>query len=606
MRPVFQFIMALLLVPLPVLFAQDQLSLRLNEKGILNILKLAIQYNTNSKGSHRIVIPKDIYKFTLKKEKLLTNAFVPVLNEVSDLNLTKDLNFYLYTTDINITGYPDPSSLKSEILNTRHNGFDLKISLKFPKVEVTSDKLSLCEKSKKEGIGCGPGLKASLTQLKIITKSKPFFISAILRVRTDGNYARVFVRSVNSNLEDASPPGIDVNFKTIEVPEIVVSVDNQDIPLDTSKLKEEVLKFKNYFARNLLSFAGEFIASDLAEMINVYLINKKINTSHEIFCRDYQVSRFVDFSPTQESEVKVDNTYVRTNFIKNETVVTPNPFDQIMRELSQIIKSARFGISLSKISTPLKKDIELAGLLNLSLNGENLKFQNTLKNSDATLPPQDLNHLRGHDISMAISEPLLNSILDVANSTDLFQDVLDKISYVSGFKIRNTRLHFKGNDSLIAVVNVEIDLKKLSPKNLKSWFKYNIASWMERGNNNAIIYFPVEIPMTPIFKTLSDNSSAIDLIIGTPFKSKSLPNSFNYPSNVSEMTSTVRDGVMEELREEVEPFLNKRYQIDVSRFLNRSGVVFIPRSFAIRQEAYFMMSLDILDINFNSLKMTTK
>ncbi len=606
MRLVFQFIMALVLVPLPGLYAQDQLLLRVNEKGILNILKLAIQYNTSSKGSHRVVIPRDIYKFSLKKEKLLSNPFVPVLNEISDLNFTKDLDFYLYTSDVSITGYLDSSSLKSEILNPRDNGFDLKLSLKFPKVEIGADSLSICEKSKKEGLGCGPGLKASLTQLKIITQTKPLLISVILRVRTDGNYARVFVRSVKSNLEDATSPEIDVNFKNLDVPEVAVSVDNQDIPLDTSNLKDEVLKRKKYFARNLLSFAGEFMANDLAEMMNVYLINKKVDTNHEIFHRDYKVPRFNDYTTHGLSEVQIDNTYVRTNFSKNVTVVAPNPFDQIMKELSQIIKTARFGISLSRISTPLKKDIELAGLLNLSLNGESLKFQNTLRNSNTPLPLQDLNHLREHDISMAISEPLLNSILDVANSTDLFQDVLDKISYISGFKIKNTRIHFKGNDNLIAVVNVEIDLKKLSPQNLKSWFKYNIASWMERNNNNAIIYFPVEIPITPIFKMLPDNSSAIDLRIGSPFNSKSLPNTFKYPSNVSEMTSTVREGVMEELREEIEPFLNKKYQIDVSRFLNRSGVVFVPRSFAIRQEAYFMMSLDILDINFNSMKRTTR
>jgi len=258
------------------------------------------------------------------------------------------------------------------------------------------------------------------------------------------------------------------------------------------------------------------------------------------------------------------------------------------------------------MTTPFQKDIELAGLLNLSLNGEVIKFQNTLGNNGSPLPIQDLNHLRGHDISMAISEPLLNSILDVANSTDLFQDVLDKIAYVSGFKIKNTKVHFKGNENLIAVVNVEINLKKLSAQNLASWFKYNIASWLERNNNNAIIYFPVEIPITPIFKTLPDQSAAIDLRIGSPFNTKLLPNTFNYPSNISQMTSTVREGVMEDLREEIEPFLNRKYQIDVSRFLNRSGVVFAPRSFAIRQGAYFMMSLDILDINFNSAKRTTK
>ena len=207
---------------------------------------------------------------------------------------------------------------------------------------------------------------------------------------------------------------------------------------------------------------------------------------------------------------------------------------------------------------------------------------------------------------MAISEPLLNSVLDVANTTNLFQEALDKISYVSGFKIKNVKVHFHQNSSLIAVVNIEVNLKKLSPQNLKSWFKYNIAAWMERNNNDSVIYFPVEIPVTPIFKKMPDNAAAIDLKIGSPFNLKELPNTFHYPSNISDMTSTVKMGVLEELREEVEPLLNKTYKLDLTKFLNRSGVIFVPRTFGIRQQSFLMMGLDILDIKFDSKKVLVK
>lgn len=607
MRLFFQFIMAMCLIPLTGLFAQDHLFMRLNEGGILNILKLAIQYNTSLKGSHNITIPRDIYKFSLSKQDILSNPFVPILNEISNLSLNKDLNFYLYTSDISLNGNIDISSLKSEILKSQSNGFDLKLFLKLPKIGLIADRLSVCENRKKESIACGTGLKASLTELKISTRSRPVLISVILRITTNGKYTKVIVKSVKSNLEDSNSPEIDVNFKNLEVPEMTLKIDNYETQLDTSRLEEEVLKRKKYFAIKLLKFASDFISYDLAEMINVYLMNKNIPTYYEIFRRDYRTSRIENYITPGLAEFKIDNTYIRTSFNKNDPVIAFNPFDQIMSELADIIKSATLGISLSKISTPFKKDVELSGLLNFSLNDENVKFQNTLGNNNKSiLPMLDLNHLREHDISMAISEPLLNSILDVANSTYLFQDVLDRISYVAGFKIRNTKVHFHGNDNLIAVVNVEIDLKKLAPKNLKAWFKYNIASWLERNNNNSIIYFPIEISITPVFKTSLDNSSTIELMVGSPFNTKRLSNSFNYPSNVSDMTATVRLGVMEEIREKIEPFLNKKYQVDISRFLNRSGVLFIPRSFAIKQEAYFMMSLDILDIKFNSKKMLRK
>jgi hypothetical protein len=66
------------------------------------------------------------------------------------------------------------------------------------------------------------------------------------------------------------------------------------------------------------------------------------------------------------------------------------------------------------------------------------------------------------------------------------------------------------------------------------------------------------------------------------------------------MTETVRSGVMKELQRNLEEHTNKNYSIDVTQFLNQSGVIFFPRRMSISQAAYLTLGLDIVDIKFNA------
>jgi hypothetical protein len=582
------------LFPLEI-FAQEQLALRLNENGIMKILRMAVQYNTSSKESRTVVIPQNLYKFTIPKAKLHSNPIVPIVNEISDLNLNRDLDFYLNTSDIRINGNVDARSLKAQIFNSHNNGFDIKLSLNLPSVVVNGPRLSLCEDKQKGLKKCGSGLKATLTQLQIHTTGRPVVISAILRLRTDGKVARVSVRSVDSNLEGKGAPGLNINFRSIDVPRIAIVIDGQETELDTSKLKNEILKRKHFLSQKLLGFAADFIARDVAEMINVYLVKKEIATSYQIYKKDNH-GNFDEFLTKR-------NFPLRDVFVRKKVVLAreQNPMTAMMSQISEVIRSAQVTLSLQKISTPGNKDIELAGLLSFFLRGREIHVRSTLGNSNRPLPKLELITHRNHDINLAISEPLINGALDLANSTHLFQEIFESLSPVQGFAIKNVKLHFSGNKALVAVVNAQVDLKKLEAKGIRSWFKNKIAAWIERNNNNAIIYFPIEVTVIPFFKTLPGGGTGLDLRVLSPFNYSELPNRYNYPTNVPDMNEMVKDGVMEELRDSLEPHTNKTYSVDLSKFLNQAGVVFLPKSISINQGAYLLMNLDIVDIKFNSM-----
>ena len=576
------------------LFAQEQLALRLNEQGMMKILRMAVQYNTATKESRTIVIPQNIYKFTIPKSQILSNPIIPVVNEISDLNLNKDLSFYLNTSDIKVTGDVDQKSLKMAISNSSDNGFDLSLSIDIPQVIVDASRVGLCEDKDRYSKKCGQGLQASLSQLKIKTVGKPITVTAVLRLRTDGNVARVTVRSVQTNLEGRNAPNLDINFKSVDVPRIAIVINGQETELDTSRLKNEILKYKTFLSKKLLSFVADFVAGDLVEMLNVYLVNTEVATSYQIYRKDVPV-KFDEFLSFPRP---MPMGYIRSAISEFEK--RNNPINTMMAQISEVIRSAQVEIALKKISTPENKDVELAGLVNLVLNGRGINVRNTLGNSYRALPKLDLTSHRNNDINLAISEPVINGALDLVNSTGLFQEVLEAAAPVPGVSIRSVKMHFNGNKSLVAVVNAQVDLKKLHSDSITSWFKNNIAVFLERNNNNSVIYFPIEVEVIPYFKSLSSGGTGVDLKVLSPFNYAELPNRYNYPTNVPKMSEIVKAGVMDELRGSLEPHTNKTYNVDLSKFLNQAGVEFLPKSISINQSAYLLLNMDLVDIKFNS------
>ncbi|MCM2351688.1 MAG: hypothetical protein NDI69_16855 [Bacteriovoracaceae bacterium] len=575
-------------------FAQEQLALRLNEQGMMKILRMAVQYNTATKESRTIVIPQNIYKFTIPKSQILSNPIIPVVNEISDLNLNKDLNFYLNTSDIKVTGDVDQKSLKMTILNSTDNGFDLRLSLDLPQISMDGSRLSLCEDKDRYSKNCGNGLKASLSQLNIKTTGKPVTVTAVLSLRTDGQVARVKVKSVETNLESRSAPGLDINFKSVDVPRIAIVINGQETELDTSRLKNEILKYKTFLSKKLISFVADFIAGDLVEMLNVYLVNAEVATSYQVYRKDMPVKfdEFLSFPRPAPAG------YLRSAI--SEIEKRNNPISTMLAQISEVIRSAQVDIALKKISTPENKDVELAGLVNLVLNGRGLNVRNTLGNSFRILPKLDLTAHRNNDINLAISEPVINGALDLVNSTGLFQEVLEAAAKVPGVSINNVKMHFNGDKSVVAVVNAQVDLKKLESNSIASWFKNNIAAFLERNNNNSVIYFPIEVEVIPFFKKLANGGTGIDLKVLSPFNYAELPNRFNYPTNVPKMSEIVKAGVMDELRGSLEPHTNKTYSVDLSKFLNQAGVEFLPKSISINQSSYLLLNMDVVDIKFNS------
>ena len=637
-----------LLMVSSVSYGQEQMAVRLNENGLIKIMQMAIKYNSGAAGSRTVVVPQNMYKFTVKQKDLVANPIVNIVSEISNLNLNKDVDFFLHTSDIKVTGVVDQKSLVTSISNSKPSGFDLKLSINLSKVSLTGTSMSLCEDRLKKVKKCGAGLKAIIKNLKISTLNRPIVLTSMMRVSVAKGLASVSVLSVNSNLESKSPPTLDINFSSLEMPKISIVINDQETELDTSRLRDQIIERKAFLGKKLLGFAGEFIANDLAEMINVYLNNTKIATTIEVYHRNAPTTfQEIDYKPRFYTAA-VDNTYVRPAIViapikiktpvpstpTNAKKVSPEFYDPykvaidntfvkspvmyasyqakpavdvmkvLMEQFSQVVRHAQIDLSLKKLNTPLNKDVELSGLLNFVLNHTTFKVKNTLGNSARVLPALDLSSQRGHDINLAISEPVINGALDLVNSTGLFNDLLEEVSDVGGLTINSLKLHFTYSNSLKAVANVAIDLKKVRTSIWNDpigWAETGIGAWLERNNNNGIIYFPLEIEILPVVTNdISTGGVRLSIKIKSAFSGEKLLNTYKYPSNVGDMFNIVRKGVLKKLHGQLDQYANKKFEIDLTKFLNQSGVEFLPKSIVFNQAAYMLVNLDIKDIKFNS------
>lgn len=608
MKAMFYFI---LLMFSSLVLAQEQVTLRLNEGGLMNIMQLALKYNTGTAGSRTVVIPQSLYKFTIKQKDLAANPIIQVVNDISNLNLTKDVNFYLHTSDIKVTGVVDSKSLSTTISNSRADGFDVKLSINLSKVTVNGSSMSLCEDKQPKYKKCGSGLKATVSSLKITTLNRPVILTANLRVSVKKNKASVKVLSVASNLEGKNPPTVDIAFGDLTIPRIAIVINGQETELDTSKLKGEILERKAFLGKKLLAFAGDFIAEDLAEMLNVYLKDTQFSTTVQVYRRDEPTSYFDELDYEENYQrVAIDNTYVRKPIVMgnigSNKLPQRGPGDVLEEQIADIIRSAQVSLSLKSLTTPGNKDIQLAGVVSMMLNGSTITVQNRLSNKPATLPALNLAPFRGHDINMVISEPVVNGALNLINKTGLFQELFENLAAVKGFSVDGIQIHFAKDRTLKAVVMAEIDLNKVASDGFGGWLRKQWAAYRERNNNGAKIYFPLEVTIIPSVVSRKDGGVGLQLYVKSPFTNNTLNNSFGYPSNIAAMKSEVKSGVIAEIKKGLGDHTNKTYNFDITKFLNQSGVVFKPKGISFEQGAYMLINLDIADIKFNSKNPTKK
>lgn len=585
-------------------WAQDQMMIRMNHAGIVQLMKMSLQYNQAGNGQTGFKIPAGLYSFKIARADLAKNPMVEILNEVSDVNLTKDLPFYVTNSEISVVGSIVESSLRTKVSNYTSSGFDLKVSFVVDKVKLSARDLSLCET--KKGSRCGSGLKASFENVSVALRAgSQVSLTADFKVNMAADKARMSLIKVVSNI--ASGPRLDISIGDVVVPPISIIINDQESQLDTSGIRSEILARRDFLAQKLLSFASEFIAGDLAEMVNKALKNQCLPTSLRLLemgseDKPAQGGGFTSLPVALGTHEQQLSIYAGDN--KNQ----PTLMEILQQDLARIIKSASFDVSMKSVRTPLDQDIEIRLNGALRMNRNSWFMRTTVGNSSRNLPALDIDKLvdRRDHVALAISEPMINASLDLLSSTGVFQELIRKQPNMSGIYITSVKAHFKTgdraqNDRYYIVANMRVHLRETAADGAWARIKRMIAVWLE-SDRSAVLYFPVQLEALPRLVKNSEGKLELMLKVNSPFvTATALRNDFNYPNSVPFATGVVRETVLEQLATGLGAFVDKEFRFPLDSYLSQKGLRIEPKSLRLVDSAYMMLSADITKLDLREL-----
>lgn len=564
--------------------AQQHFMARLNHSGIMALMRASLQYNNRGTNSAGFKIPAGVYSFKIPRAQVASNPIIRLVSEVSDVNLVRDYPFYIYNSQINVVGEIDQTSLRHTVSNQTAQGFNLQVSFNVPQLRMTIPEISLCEK--KAGARCGNGLKASFRNSSIaLRRGSVIRVTGNFRVDINNSQARMRLMSATSNLGTRGGAQIEINAGSLTIPPVTVTVNGQSAQLDTSSLRGQLLGHTTFLAQKLLGFAGDFIAEDLAAMVNRTLRNECVPTQLNVV--------------NMEPRPAVGYPLV-TGIRRGGSTFGA----RLQQDAARLIKSMRFDLALASLRTPESRHLELRANGSLRINGKRWQLNNKLSNRPAVLPALNLDALspNTNNFSVAVSEPAINAALAALRGTGLLQEILESSVDSRGLTIFDANVHLR-NNRFYAVAMIQVDLREINSDGVLAWIKNRWAAWVERNNNNARLFFPMQFEIIPQIGRGADGGQQLFLRVNSPFASATvLRNDFGYATNINQATASVREGVISKIRDAILPHVNQQFHFPIQNYLNQPGMSFKLKDIRMVNSAYMLVSMDMERINLAALQ----
>lgn len=567
-------------------FAQDQFAVRVNHAGIVETMKLALQHNQAGQRIPGFKIPAGIYPLKVRRADLASNPIIKILSEVTDVDFRRDYDFFMANSEIGITGRVDIDGIRTTVSNQTAAGFDLRVVFAVPDLALRVPEVSVCET--RRGRGCGAGLKASFRNSAIILKrGSRINVTADFKVNINQDMARLRLVNVTSNLGSRNGPSINLQLGPLTVPPVSVIIDGQEIPVDTSHLRGEILNYRTFLAQNLINFAGEFIAQDLEAVVNKALKNQCL--------------------PTSLTVVDMETRPIPQRPVVADIEQHPDFMRQFQRDIARLVKSVRFDLNLKNLRSPESKHLEIRADGSLRLNGLRWTVGNTLGNTTRTLPVLNLDTAMPatDEVGVVVSEPVINAGLAALNHQGLFQKLIESHVDVGGLYINSAKAHFKttadGKSVLNVVANVRLNLREVKSNGVLGWIQKQISIWLERNNNNANLLFPLQFEVLPRLAGVA-GATKLYLRVNSPFTAPgTFRNEYGYENNVVDATRPVRDEVSQQLKKHLGAYVEREFEFPLDAYLTQKGVTIVPRNVQVLDSAYLMVTGDIGNVVFNQL-----
>lgn len=592
--------------------------------GIQNIIQqlLANYAETSNKEGNKnnlqIKIPKQSFVQRVMPQKNEKNAgLLEGIEQLTGIKVSEGFDISINSDDMTAELMLNTDNVKIQKSKSSPDIFRFDLVLLLDAFKVNFKRIQVCT-----GVNCkdANSLKVELknSSLELSLEGAPLTISSKLEVFYDikKNVTQINVLKIKTNLENSKyRPKLDLDLKpeNIVIPEIIVQINGKKFPADTTRLKKEIVSNKNYLSSMLVEKISAFITNDLVEIVNKILDEEKINSDYKYNSINNQFevnNKIINKIDLNKYDIEAVQDNLRPEYYNRTYLIAKKgstDLEILLNKMSSMISKIQF----ATIFQDLDWFSQDAALINfkpvLALNNESLKLSKEIGHGDylKKFTPPNLSKFamnsKNYDIVAVLSEPLINSILNVLQNTRIINETLREIAPGILLNDSGIKVHIhtdKNNDtSLYLILNLEIDLKK----------KNTLGYWLEKifSNSKGKILFPFELKLKPaIMYHKNTKEYYLKLNVISPlYKDKDsgemvLTNTFNYlPNNISNLTGIVKNGLYKDLQETLDPMINDKYGINITQLLNSKSVQFIPKGISIDPNGYIYLFTDVESID---------
>lgn len=585
---------------------KQHLDFQMTAEGMKTLILSALNTtkDTNT-GKYVFIIPAQNKTF---KEKLTNPQLAPivdVMNEVAALDLSQPFNFSLVTTKAKAMAAVSGQNVTLEIISAAKDSFILNMSSIITDIGVNVPNLSICElKNCKKS-----GLKVDIGGISIqqVAKTK-LKVSAKLQVTITNGVAIAQIIDLKTNLGKENGPKINVNFKSFNVPEISIIINDQETMLDTSKIHDVVLDYKEDIAHQIIQKTADLMKGDVEKIINGFLKGKSFNTK-VISTYQKKIPQYkLPSIPLQVMER--DNTYVAPSYINAlppqvEAAPEISIQNQIITELDKMIQSYAFGLYINRITSNNNKvNVGLSPML--SINGQSMIVTNYIGYGKYLRELGDLNYYTApakYHVGVGVSESLINSILMTPEySIEMINSLLTSMTNFRGVEIEypGIKLHIL-NSQIYVVVNTHINVNEVEVQgvwnNFKKWVAEKAEMFMPTHGH---IRFPVEIAMSPSL-ILKEGKKHLRLTPTSPVTGDNLNNTFGYRSNIDLTLTALKTEIVNKIKEATKKSLSKNIDIPLDELTQRSEIKLNPEAIGVENSGHIVFYTSIKEIDFKKI-----
>lgn len=601
----------------------EHLGIHFSEKGLQSLFEALLTEYEHNKVHKKFYIKPGFTQTKIPVANLLQNPIISNLREkFINIDVSNDLPLYVDWGDINVIAKGNPNK---RIIIPKGKNKDLSFIIKaqLEELVIEMDYLKICEfKDEKSQCIKDKGLYGNFKGIKISLENGSFIdILSIFNINFKKNSFNTEFSEILTNLIPSETkyqklliskyglekdvPKINLSFEDFEMPTPKLKIEDEVFEIQIKDISDAILKEKNFIASVITKFTGEYLAQDFTKTFNDNIGPKiqKIKTSYQ----------FIEYDKYRDRSQKVSQAFKKSPSeglkLLNEYHRIPDKSDNSIQTIKNLlhysIYKANGTVELNSVRSNSLHDLLVHFDLDFKLNKKKLNIINYLHN-DKTFKVgkvESKNFLMNDDLSLVISESIINSSLDLINSSTFVKSAFKELVKINGVSLNSLKVHFNSLpntctlDKVYIVANLKIKLNKLKSNGPLSYLKNKIGSVLEDG----VIWFPLQLSFSPRISKDEDGKTKLKLIFDQYIADNNITNKFNYP--IKDMYSIVEEGVISTLKDELRETLETPLSIDLSNLLQSvPGINFDLTNISFLSSGHLVLGAKIESINLNLLE----